>query len=279
MLHVRSFGKKRQNPTKLYYGRKQGLKAEPENMPGGDKKQPFRSQVPALEQGLQVLLFLQQHAGEKMNLTKICQGMGIRNSKGHYILATLQAYGFVDKDPYSKTYTLGARTIPLARTVIDHLDYRAAAAPFVEELARETSSVVWFGLRLGESLFVLNKYEGKKHFWATPGIGHTFDFFSGAHGRIMLAFMPDEERIPFLEKHEDIKISQNDLASIRKTGYTQDFGTYVKGINAVVAPVFGSNKQLIGVLLLFGTFSAKKFDAYGRKTADAAKRLSQKLGG
>ncbi len=228
---------------------------------------------------MQILLFLQQNAGEKMNLTKICKGVGIRNSKGHYILTTLKAYGFVEKDPYSKTYTLGTRTIPLARAVIDHLDYRAAAAPFVEELAKETNNVVWFGLRMDESLFVLSKYEGKKHFWATPGIGHTFDFFSGAHGKTMLAFMPDEERIPLLEKRKDIKISQNELVSIRKTGYAQDFGTYVKGLNAVAAPVFRSNKQLIGVLMLFGTFPAKKFDVFGRKTADAAHRLSQKLGG
>lgn len=255
------------------------MEAEPENIPGIDKKQLFRSQVPALEQGLQALLFLQQHADEKMNLTKICQGLGIRNSKGHYILATLHAYGFVEKDPYSKTYTLGARTIPLARTVIDHLDYRAAAAPFVEELARETGNVAWFGLRMDESLFVLSKHEGKKHFWATPGIGHTFDFYAGAQGRTMLAFLPDEERIPLLEKRKDIKISQNELALIRKNGFAQDFGTFVKGINAVASPVFGSGRQLIGVLLLFGTFPAKKFDAYGRKTADAARRLSQKLGG
>ncbi len=244
-----------------------------------EKNQPFRSYVPALEQGLLVLLFLQQHAHEKMNLTKICQGVGIRNSKGHYILTTLQTYGFVEKDPYSKTYSLGARFVPIARTVIDHLDYRAASAPFVEKLAKETHSVVWFGLKMDESLFVLNKYEGKKNFWATPGIGHTFDFFAGASGKVILAFLPDEERIPLLEKNKGTKISQKDLDLVRKTGYAQDFGTFVKGINAVAAPVFGSNKQLIGTLLLFGTFPAKMFDSYGSKTADAARRLSQKLGG
>jgi DNA-binding IclR family transcriptional regulator len=231
-----------------------------------------------LEQGLQVLLFLQQHGGEKMNLTKICQSVGIRNSKGHYLLTTLQVYGFVEKDPYSKTYTLGARFIPLARTVIDNLDYRAASAPFVEELAKETGSVAWFGLKMKETVFVLNRYEGKKHFWATPGIGHTFDFFAGASGKTMLAFLPDEERIPLFEKHKSAKISENELASIRKTGYAQDCGTFVKGINAVAAPVFGSGRQLIGVLLLFGTFPEKMLDAYGKKTADAAQRLSRKLG-
>ncbi|OPY78741.1 MAG: Glycerol operon regulatory protein [Syntrophorhabdus sp. PtaU1.Bin058] len=232
-----------------------------------------------MEQGLQILLFLQQYAGEKMSLTKICQGVGIHNSKGHYLLATLQAYGFVEKDPYAKTYMLGARMIPLARAAIDHLDYRAAAVPFVEELAGETGGTAWFGLRMNESLFVLCKHEGKKHFWATPGIGQTFDFLTtGAHGKTMLAFLPDEERALFFKKHKDIGVSLHEIASIKNTGFAKDFGTFFKGLNAVAAPVFASGRQLIGVLLVFGTFPVKMADMYGRKTADAAKRLSAKLG-
>ena len=243
-----------------------------------DKKQPFKSHVPALEQGLKVLLLLHEHGGEKMSLTRICKGVGIHNSKGHYILATLQAYGFVEKDPHGKTYMLGARMIPLARTVIDHLDYRSASIPFVEELAKETRATAWFGLRMNESLFVLSKHEMENHFWATPGIGQTFDFFMGAHGKAMLAFLPDEERAPLLKKYKDARISKDDLTAIQKAGFAKDFGALAEGINAVAAPVFGAGRKLIGVLLLFGTFSVETADSFGRKTADAAKRLSKKLG-
>lgn len=254
------------------------MKTEPEQKSGIDKKQPFKSHVPALEQGLQVLLLLQQHAGEKMSLTRICQGVGINNSKGHYILATLQAYGFVEKDPYAKTYMLGARIIPLARTVIDHLDYKAASTSIVEDLAKQTKATVWFGLRMNESLFVLNKHEGGNHFWATPGIGQTFDFFMGAHGKAMLAFLPDEERALLLRKYKGITASSDELTLIRKTGFAKDSGAFAEGISAVAAPVFGAETRLIGVLLLFGTFSMDKADTFGRKTADAAQRLSKKLG-
>jgi DNA-binding IclR family transcriptional regulator len=254
------------------------LKREPENISNISKKQPFKSHVPALEQGLQVLLLLQQHAGEKMSLTRICQGVGIHNSKGHYILATLHAYGFVEKDPLSKSYMLGARIIPLARTVIDHIDYKAASNPLVEELAKQTEATVWFGLRMNESLFVLSKYEGGNQFWATPGIGQTFDFFMGAHGKAMLAFLPDEERALLLRRYKGMTVSSDELALIKKTGFAKDSGAFAEGINAVAAPVFGAERRLIGVLLLFGTFSTDMLDTFGRKTADAAKRLSAKLG-
>lgn len=215
-----------------------------------------------------------------MSLTWICQALGIPKSKGHSILTILQAYDLVEKDPKTKTYMLGAKLIPLARAVLDHLDLRAAAAPFVEELARETGTAVWFALRREESLLVVSKYEGGEHFWVMPGIGHTFSLFEGPHGKSILAFLPDEERERLLSGRSavDTKSLRHELALIKKFGFARDLGKFAKGINAVAAPVFGPGQKIAGVLLLFGTFPDKDVDKYGRKTADTARRLSQRLG-
>jgi len=236
--------------------------------------------VPALDQAVKILLYLQKNAGNKMSLTKICQIVGIHKSKGYSILKTLQAYDLVEKDPQAKTYMLGARLIPLARAVLDHLDFRIASGPLLEEVARETGTTAWFGLRLNELLFVVSKYEAGEHFWATPGIGHTFNLFEGAHGKAVLAFLPDEERERMLSRRKvtDTKNLRRELASIRELGFAQDLGKFATGINAVAAPVFGPGQQISGVLLLFGTFPEEKVETYGRKAADTAKRISQKLG-
>jgi DNA-binding IclR family transcriptional regulator len=241
-------------------------------------KLEYRSPVPALDQAVQILLFLQKDAGVKMSLTNICKNVGIHKSKGHSILATLQRYGLVERDPEAKTYTLGARLIPLARAVLDHLDFRAAATPIVEKLAKETDMTVWFGLRMNESLFVVSKYESGGHFWATPGIGHTFNLFEGAHGKAVLAFLPEEERKAVLSARKVSNGLMKELASVKQLGFARDLGEFARGINAVAAPVFGPGQQVAGVLLLFGTFSKDKTEKFGRRTADAAKRISQRLG-
>ena len=245
---------------------------------GEEAKSRSRSLVPALEQGVQILLCLQKNAGDKMTLTKICQAVGIHKSKGYSILTTLQRYGLVERDPEAKTYTLGARLIPLARAVLDHLDFRAAATPVVEGLAKEAGMTVWFGLRMNESLFVVSKYEPGEHFWATPGIGHTFNLFEGAHGKAVLAFLPEEERKAALSTRKASNGLLKELASIKQLGFARDLGEFARGINAVAAPVFGPGQQVAGVLLLFGTFPEEKVERYGRKTAAAAKRISHKLG-
>lgn len=245
-----------------------------------DKKKPnqFRSLVPAVDQAIRVLLFMQEKAGVKLSLTKICQAVGINASKGHYILSTLQAYGFVEKDPDSKMYVLGARLITLARSVLDHLDYRATAGPIVEALAKETRSTVWFGIRINDFLSIVNKHEGGEHFWATPGIGQTFNVFEGAHGKVVLAFLSEEERTRVVSLDKGAGGVKEEIALTRRMGFSKDLGEFAKGINAVAAPVFGPASQLTGVLLLFGTFPEEQIEIYGRKIADSAKQLSQKLG-
>jgi IclR family transcriptional regulator, acetate operon repressor len=248
-------------------------------MKEGEKaKSRSRSLVPALEQGVQVLLCLQKNAGEKMSLTKICQAVCIHKSKGYSILTTLQTYGLVERDPEAKTYTLGARLIPLARAVLDHLDFRSAATPIVEELAKDTGMTAWFGLRMNESVFVVSKYEPGEHFWATPGIGHTFNLYEGAHGKAVLAFLPDKERKAVLSARKASNGLTKELALINQLGFARDLGEFARGINAVAAPVFGPGQQVAGVLLLFGTFPEAKTERFGRRTADAAKRISQRLG-
>ena len=73
-----------------------------------------------------------------MKLTEICKEVGIHKSKGHSILNTLSQFGLVEKDPRTKTYSLGTALIFLSRHVLDHLSYPDIVAPFLEDLARET---------------------------------------------------------------------------------------------------------------------------------------------
>jgi len=53
----------------------------------------------ALDEAVNILLYFQDNAGNKMSLTNICQTVGIHKSKGYSILKTVQKYDLVKKDP------------------------------------------------------------------------------------------------------------------------------------------------------------------------------------
>lgn len=249
----------------------------------------YKPSVPAVEQASRVLLCLGESPNFKMRLTEICNQVGIHKSKGHSILNTLKQFGFVEKDPQTKTYSLGPALIFLSRHVLDNLHYPEIVAPFLDDLAKETNGTALFGLIYGEHLLVVGKSEGNQNIGFTIRLGHRFHITLGAHGKAIVAFMPEADREKILTKKRvyfhgfdisrlNTKRLKEELIKCRQLGYAQDIGEITQGVNFVSAPVFGVQEKIIGCIILIGTFSESLIEKYGPKTADVARRISYKLG-
>jgi DNA-binding IclR family transcriptional regulator len=162
---------------------------------GGVKRRSvYNPSVPAVERASRVLLCLGESPSFKMKLTEICHQVGIHKSKGHSILNTLKQFGFVEKDPQTKTYSLGPALIFLSRHVLDNLHYPEIVAPFLDDLAKETNGTALFGLIYGEHLLVVGKREGNQNIGFTIRLGHRFHITLGAHGKAIVAFMPEPDK-------------------------------------------------------------------------------------
>jgi len=251
-------------------------------------KSIYKPIVPALEEAGRVLLCLGQSPNFRMTLTEICKRVGIHTSKAFSILNTLKQFGFVDKDPQTKTYSLGIGLVFLSRQVLDNLDYRGTIDPFLKKLARETNGIAFFGLLEGESLFVIAKQEGDERIGLTVRLGHRFDFTYGVHGKVIAAFMPEVERQKLLSRRNlyfygdssklDLKCLQEELVKCKETGFAVDAGRINPGINAIGSPVFGVDGNIRGVITLIGTFPEEMIDEYGRTTYLIAKQVSSRFG-
>jgi DNA-binding IclR family transcriptional regulator len=252
-------------------------------------KSVYKPLVPAVEQASRVLLCLGESPNFKMKLTEICKQVGIHKSKGHSILNTLKQFGFVEKDPQTKTYSLGPALIFLSRHVLDNLYYPDIVAPFLDDLAKETNGTALFGLIYAEHLLVVGKREGNQNIGFSIRLGHRFHITLGAHGKAMVAFMPEADREKILTKKRvyfhgldisrlNMKRLRDELTKCRQLGYAQDVGEITTGVNFVSAPVFGVQEKIIGCIILIGTFPEGLIEKYGPKTADVARRISYKLG-
>jgi DNA-binding IclR family transcriptional regulator len=257
---------------------------------GGMKgKSVYKPSVPAVEQASRVLLCLGESPNFKMRLTEICRHVGIYKSKGHSILNTLRRFGFVEKDPQAKTYSLGPALIFLSRHVLDNLHYPEIVGPFLDHLAKETNGTALFGLIYGEHLLVVGKREGNQNIGFSIRLGHRFHITLGAHGKAIVAFMPEADRERILSKKRvyfhgldisrlNLKRLRDELTKCRQLGYAQDVGEITPGVNFVSAPVFGVQEKIIGCIILIGTFGSSLMQKYGPKTVDVAREVSYKLG-
>jgi DNA-binding IclR family transcriptional regulator len=254
-----------------------------------EKKSEYNGLVPAVDQAARILLCLTKSSSQKMNLTEICKDVGIYKSKGYSILNTLQKYGFVQKDPAGKTYSLGLGLISLSRRVLDGLNYSEIAGSFLETLAEKTHSTALFGIINDGNVFVVARQEADKDISVTIRLGYRFNITHGAHGKAIVAFLPEEERENILKQdklffHGDAsRLDRNrlekELKKCRQTGFAFDMGELNAGINVIASPVFDSHERLIGSLFIMGTFPESRVEEYGTIVTEHAGKFSAMLGG
>ncbi len=248
----------------------------------------YKPIVPAVDQACRILLCLSKNENFKMGLTEIVKEVGIHKSKGFSILHTLNQFGFVEKDLRAKTYSLGPGLLSLARHVLDNIRYPEVVSPFLQRLAIETNGTALFGLIDGDHVTVVGKHEGNQNIGFTVRLGHRFHITLGAHGKAIVAFLPEAERERILARKKvyffgdpfkmDRDLLKKELGEAKTMGYARDLGGVTPGVNVVSAPLFANHDKLIGCLILMGTFPEINMEDYGAKIALMAYHISQKLG-
>jgi DNA-binding IclR family transcriptional regulator len=246
--------------------------------------------VPAVQQGAEILICLAKSPTFKMRLTDICQQVGIHKSKGYSILNTLKNFGFVEKDPQTKTYSLGPALVFLSGRVLDNIYNQEKVAPFLESLAKETQSTAFFGLIVDNHLFVMAKHEAYSGVNITIRLGYRFPLTYRSHGKAILAFLPHDELEQILASEKllfygdgdnsllNMERLRKELVRCREMGFAQDLAEMDPRYNSVAAPVFGHNGKLVASIVVVGVFDESVVDNYGYKVAECAKKVSYAFG-
>lgn len=243
---------------------------------------------PAVEQASRILFCLAGTRSTYMSLIEICAKVGIHKSKAFTILETLQRSGLVRKNEEGKGYALGPGLISLSRKVLDDLSAPRLAEPILEELAQKTNSTAVLGLISDKKVFVAAKHEGEGNIGVTIRIGHRLPLTYGAHGKAIVAFLPDEERKNLLKEKNlyfygspaklDKKRLAEELTRCKRDGFAEDLSEVNQGLNVVAAPVFGPSNTLIGFIEIFLLFSPEIAHRFAPLVAEAGKELSRQLG-
>jgi DNA-binding IclR family transcriptional regulator len=248
----------------------------------------YKPFVPAAAQAAEILECLGNTPKSGLTLTEICDQVHIHKSKGYTLLNTLKKFRYVEKNPRTKTYSLGFGIIALARRALDDIDLRDIAMPHLIELGQETKNTALLGVIDGDQVFVVAKHEGGREIGITIRVGHRFHITHGAHGKAIAAFMSDSARKEILSGKKlwfygdpqkiDFQRLEMDLAECRRTGFAKDLGDVQTGIHAVSAPIFNASGNVSGCLIVVGTFSGPDAERHGRRLVHHAGKISRKSG-
>ena len=82
----------------------------------------------------------------RLGLSQVASALGLAKGTAHGILRTLQQEGFVEQDPVSGKYQLGAELLRLGNSYLDVHELRARALVWADDLARSSGESVYIGV-------------------------------------------------------------------------------------------------------------------------------------
>jgi DNA-binding IclR family transcriptional regulator len=231
-----------------------------------------------LARGLSILKFLVAQA-EPQRPSQIASGLQLERSAVYRLLRELESSSFVTREPDSGRYIVGTGLIALSALVIQRVDLRRTAQPFMEQLSRATNETISLHLRQGSNRVCVDVIPSRQMASHLVEIGETVPLYAGPSGNAILAFLEPTEAAAIVEdgrrtrKERDALLTL--LEDIRQRGYVASVGDRSPVVAGLSAPVF-SFEGVRGSLTVTGP-SSRWDEAAMESAAPLIVKLSREL--
>jgi len=253
-------------------------------------KTPVRTySAPAVDRTLDILEFMAQHP-RPYGATELSRVLNIPINSVFRILKRLTDREYTIQDPFSDGYQLSTKVFSLGMSLYTRFELRQRARPHMEWLCRETQETCQLQIPHGDMVLVLDTVSPEVSYYLRVVPGGLVYYHPNAYGKVMLAFMPEDEvrrliapRLPVLTPHTILLRTEllKQLEEVRKTGLGYDNEEYNEGIRCIGAPVFDVEGKVVaglGVSGLVNTFRNNKQAIYEQLVLECAYRVSKDIG-
>lgn len=208
---------------------------------------PKRSyNITALQRGLYLLqLFSQSERG--LSAKRVGQLSGLPVSTVHRFLVNLERAGFLNCSGEG-VYYLGVACFAIGQAALGQLDIRRLSLPYLQELNRQTRETIHLTVRHGLSAVYVEKLDSPEQLRIHSRIGAAVPLYCTAVGKVMLAYLAEEEREKLLPQLEIRRFTPNTVGSlqqlqtelyrVRKNGYACDLEEHELHIRCIAAPIW-----------------------------------------
>lgn len=244
-----------------------------------------KSIVRSVERALQLLkCFSFEH--KEMSLATLSKISGLPKTTVFRLLTCLEEQGFVEKDTLTQNYKLGLVLFQLGNIVASNMELRKVSIPIMEELAEKTGETININIVRDNKRVCIEKKDGSHDLRQFIEIGKSVPLYRGASGKLLLAFLPEEQKFEILESAKDdlrksIEQMVAELDEIKRKGYAVSRDERVLGAAAVSTPIFDYTGKLVAGLTISGAavrFTKERIDEFIKLAIDGALRISQALG-
>ncbi|PGL68971.1 IclR family transcriptional regulator [Bacillus sp. AFS055030] len=226
----------------------------------------------------------------KLSFNEIIQISGIPKTSVYRMVMSLEEMGFLDKDRDGK-YALGLLFLQFGHLVSERLDIRQVALPIMHKLHDEVGEAVNLIVKDGKDAIYIEKLDTKQPVRLYTAIGRRTPLYAGACSRVILAYLPHDEKEQYLQEIDlkpiasgtitDKEQLRHVLEESLKTGYSFSRSELENHTSAIAAPIFNYQGQVIAGISIAGldvNYQEDRLPQLIEKVKDAAQEISRKFG-
>jgi IclR family transcriptional regulator, KDG regulon repressor len=226
-----------------------------------------------------------------LGVTEIANQIDINKSSVYRILSTLVQYGYIEQDSETGRYKLGYKFLEVSSKLLESIDLRAEARPYLQELENLTNEVIHLVVYDQGEVVYIEKLEGNETLRMHSKVGKRAPMHCTSVGKAILAYLPSNVVLDILDRkgmpmHTDKTITNKDsflqeLIEVRKRGYALDLEENEYGITCIAVPIFDHLGKVIAAVSISGPtmrMTKERMEQLQSQMIQIGKKISKRLG-
>lgn len=245
--------------------------------------------VQSVDRAISVLEILAQRG--EAGVSEVAAEIDVHKSTAFRLLGALEARGLVEQAGERGKYRLGFGIVRLAGAVTGRIDITQQGRPVCERLAEEIGETV--NIAVLQEHYAINLYQvrGPGAVTAHNWVGQLTPLHATSSGKILLAYLPSEERAALLAEAGLKKVTphtitaktklEKHLAEAREAGYAWTKEELEIGLHAMAAPVLDRDGQVIAAVTASGPsyrFTEERMRELSPVLIKGAEEISHRMG-
>jgi IclR family transcriptional regulator, acetate operon repressor len=208
------------------------------------------SAVKSLNRGLDILEYV-AGCSEPPSFSQLLTSLGIPRSSLFHLLTNLLSRNFLERDPQSERYCLGAEVAEIARKV-KRPSLRDRVTPLLHQLSLEISETCGFYVQVGDSVEVIASAISTQALSYTMKVGMNAPLYAVSAGKIVLSELRPEELSQYLAHATFAPVTphtvrsksrlKKEIQKVKTTGFAYSREEFTLGITAIATAVRSESK-------------------------------------
>ncbi|WP_267243946.1 IclR family transcriptional regulator [Streptomyces sp. PR69] len=244
--------------------------------------------VQSVDRAVSVLETLARHG--EAGVTEIADELGVHKSTAFRLLGALENRGLVSQSRERGKYTLGAGMLRLAGAAAVRLDLSQEGTPLCRELADEVGETVNIAVLDDDAAVNVAQARGAASVTTYNWLGRRTPLHATSSGKVLLAHASPAARDAVLDgplpRFTDRTAAaaaelREQLAAVAEQGFALAVQELEIGLNAVAAPVYAHDGEVLGALSVSGPayrMEEESLPRLAKRVTATAEELSRRMG-